>query len=458
MQQQTVEGKERSKEVLEGEPYEVSRNYNEKEGVLDLVREIKLAVGENPDIKIQAVAGNIKIVGATDIDTATLRAIYRVYGKTEEEAEKTIGNGPEHAVGVKVSHYGERLTVESHVDSKKGSNSKIVNSNSGNTFIKVKNSFNNQTYINGVLQENESSLHPNTDQKETSQVSLELLVPEASVAKVVTGAGDIEAAGLMKGGKFGTAAGNVRIEKSNGDIEVKVTSGDIKLVQVEGGINLETVKGGVSVDGKIDKNSKISTLSGDVKVKIEAADMAITAETPVGSVKNKLTADKPSRSVTGRALRTEVGNGSTSLDIFVKAAGDITIGESEGGAKVKIGFIESQTSRPINEEKVETSELVAASSQVEKPLEKSSKENKVDRKEKKPKINLSPEAKRIIEVVKKLYGDANGTDYDKLGELFSELSHDQQDRLIKENVRRIQEYIGRKQPLEKLFFPFSSGR
>jgi predicted RNA-binding protein with TRAM domain len=91
MQQQTVEGKERSKEVLEGEPYEVSRNYNEKEGVLDLVREIKLAVGENPDIKIQAVAGNIKIVGATDIDTATLRAIYRVYGKTEEEAEKTIG-------------------------------------------------------------------------------------------------------------------------------------------------------------------------------------------------------------------------------------------------------------------------------------------------------------------------------------------------------------------------------
>lgn len=144
------------------------------------------------------------------------------------------------------------------------------------------------------------------------------------IATSVSGA--ITLSGDLREAQISTTSGDVEIEGVSGPISVTTISGSVDVADADAArLNLETTSGDVRFAGVVSDDGRISTISGDVDVRLDAdADVRIDARTLSGDleVDDDLGALERER----RRISGTVGAGGPLLDIST-TSGDVRIAE-----------------------------------------------------------------------------------------------------------------------------------
>ncbi len=91
-------------------------------------------------------------------------------------------------------------------------------------------------------------------------------VPHGSLVELVTASADATVSGVLAGLKMSSASGGVRMDgEINGDAEVKTVSGDVHLPRVDADVAVRTVSGDVIADS-VGGSVSVKSVSGDVRV------------------------------------------------------------------------------------------------------------------------------------------------------------------------------------------------
>lgn len=135
--------------------------------------------------------------------------------------------------------------------------------------------------------------------------------------------GDISVSGDLATAEIGTTSGDVILEGISGSITATTISGSIQIRDAEDAqLNLETTSGDVRFAGTIGADSRVSTISGDVELQLEEADLRIDARTLSGDLdleENLGVLERERRRLSGN-----LGAGGPLLEIST-SSGDVTI-------------------------------------------------------------------------------------------------------------------------------------
>ncbi|MGY4706798.1 DUF4097 family beta strand repeat-containing protein [Candidatus Bipolaricaulota sp. J31] len=100
-------------------------------------------------------------------------------------------------------------------------------------------------------------------------------VPQATEARIETGAGDIEVKGIRGPLVVHTGSGDVEIEEVCGEVSVKTGSGDVEARGIGGELRVRTGSGDVAVHGA-KGDVEITTGSGDLEAGEISGDLSLT--------------------------------------------------------------------------------------------------------------------------------------------------------------------------------------
>lgn len=128
--------------------------------------------------------------------------------------------------------------------------------------------------------------------------------------------------GRVSGARVGTTSGDVSLRGVNGALVATTISGAIKVRDVAGGpVRLQTTSGKVRADGALFGDFEITSVSGDVDVKLpERAGFRLFIRTVSGDVE----APEIRKKGAPRAWRATIGDGAYALSV-VTTSGDIRI-------------------------------------------------------------------------------------------------------------------------------------
>ncbi|GIV98945.1 DUF4097 family beta strand repeat-containing protein [Roseiflexus sp.] len=128
--------------------------------------------------------------------------------------------------------------------------------------------------------------------------------------------------GRVSSARVGTASGDVDLGGINGSLAVTTISGKIKVRDIVGGpVRLQTTSGRVSADGALSSNFDITSVSGDVSVKLPSkTGYLLVLRTVSGDVEAPGAREKDAP----REWRATIGDGAYALNIAT-TSGDIRI-------------------------------------------------------------------------------------------------------------------------------------
>lgn len=136
--------------------------------------------------------------------------------------------------------------------------------------------------------------------------------------------GEVSVSGALRQAQISTTSGDVTLEGVRGPISVTTISGNISIADAEAAqLNLETTSGDVRFAGTIDNDGRVSTISGDVELRLgDTANIRIDARTLSGDldVDDELgTLERERRRISGT-----LGTGGPLLDIST-TSGDVRV-------------------------------------------------------------------------------------------------------------------------------------
>lgn len=162
-------------------------------------------------------------------------------------------------------------------------------------------------------------------------VSGEITVHDVDAyTRIKTVSGEIDARSISGGGAFHTVSGEIILRDVNDEIDVESVSGDIEVI----GSNISSARGH-SVSGDIDLEIELiddalvefDSVSGSVRLQLDGKlNHRFDLETGTGSIRNRITDDKPKKSkyIRDEQLRFIVGDGDGQINVSTRS-GDISV-------------------------------------------------------------------------------------------------------------------------------------
>lgn len=161
-------------------------------------------------------------------------------------------------------------------------------------------------------------------------VSGEITISDVDTyARIKTVSGEIEARSVS-GGAFHTVSGEILLRDVTDEIDVESVSGDIEVI----GSSIASARGH-SVSGDIDLEIELidealvefDSVSGSVRLQLDGKlNHKFDLETGSGSIRNRITSDKPKKSkyIRDEQLRFTVGKGEGQINVSTRS-GDISV-------------------------------------------------------------------------------------------------------------------------------------
>jgi hypothetical protein len=119
----------------------------------------------------------------------------------------------------------------------------------------------------------------------SGHVQLEITVPADTTVILVSGAGDLNLAGLDGPVDASTGAGDVDIEDATGEIEVDTGAGDIRVRGSTNQVRLGTGVGDIDYDGDPSGSCRFNTGAGDIRLALPGSLSAeVDLESGMGTV------------------------------------------------------------------------------------------------------------------------------------------------------------------------------
>jgi len=162
-------------------------------------------------------------------------------------------------------------------------------------------------------------------------VSSEITVHDVDAyTRIKTVSGEIDARSISGGGAFHTVSGEIILRDVNDEIDVESVSGDKEVI----GSNISSARGH-SFSGDIDLEIKLiddalvefDSVSGSVRLQLDSAlNHKFDLETGTGSIRNRITDDKPKKSkyIRDEQLRFTVGDGDGQINVSTRS-GDMAV-------------------------------------------------------------------------------------------------------------------------------------
>jgi lia operon protein LiaG len=177
---------------------------------------------------------------------------------------------------------------------------------------------------------------------------VEVLLPAGTPARVVLGAGPIEAAGVRAPLALRTRTGRVAVRDVTGDLDVDTGSGSVRVQGVRGSVRVDTGSGSVDVreveapDGELYVDTGSGRVLGD---RVRAR--RVTIDTGSGSVDvtrvkaDGVRVDTGSGSVAisemdAAEVRVDTGSGSVTLDFAHLGPGRVFVDTGSGGVTLRL--------------------------------------------------------------------------------------------------------------------------
>jgi DUF4097 and DUF4098 domain-containing protein YvlB len=148
--------------------------------------------------------------------------------------------------------------------------------------------------------------------------------------KVKTVSGDIESYNSVGESIYGTVSGDILVEGGGEDLKVETVSGDIEILRTDFvDVSGHSVSGDVDVRGNLKPKGVVEfdNVSGSIRLGLQGTVNArIDLETGSGSIRNRLSDDKPkaSKYVRDESLRFTLGDGTGEIVLSTRS-GDITV-------------------------------------------------------------------------------------------------------------------------------------
>jgi hypothetical protein len=158
--------------------------------------------------------------------------------------------------------------------------------------------------------------HRSADSTGGQSVTLRIGVPRATAVSVTTGAGAVDISGISGGANVRTGAGQISCRDATGTLDTVTSAGDVEVWGADGPVRANASAGAVKVEGKLSGDSRLSSGSGAVTVRLYPdAGLRITARGL--AVRNDFGFEASSD---GRAVTAQMGDGSRgSLDVTASA-------------------------------------------------------------------------------------------------------------------------------------------
>ena len=175
------------------------------------------------------------------------------------------------------------------------------------------------------------SLNGGTDRVVLQSVSGEIEMRNANGRlRLKSVSGDIESYNTTGTGSYGTVSGRILVESGGEELELESVSGDIEVIRTEFiRIVGHSVSGDIEIKGEMKQGGSIEfdNVSGSIRLRLGGdIDSRFDLETGSGSIRNRLTDDKPkvSKYVRDERLRFTMGEGTGEI-ILNTRSGDITL-------------------------------------------------------------------------------------------------------------------------------------
>lgn len=163
-----------------------------------------------------------------------------------------------------------------------------------------------------------------------------------------TVSGEIELRSSSQTINLATVSGRIEVRDSSGDLRARSSSGEIELHSHQGNADVETMSGeinlvareaerlrGSTISGQIevevsflqDVQAEFTSVSGEITIEIDDPEnLSVSANSISGEISNYLTDDAVKEGFGQNSLRTQIGDGSGSLNVRV-VSGAIEIDE-----------------------------------------------------------------------------------------------------------------------------------
>jgi len=275
-------------------------------------------------VRINVVRGEVKVIGWEKNQV-------EVHGQLDEQVEEFIFevDGDETRIEVRIPRSrGSRyfmdetdLTIRvprnSHIGVKGVSTDAEVKEVNGSVEVGV---VSGDVFLDG-----------GTDRIVLQTVSGEIELRDASGRiRLKSVSGDIESYNTSGDSTYGSVSGGILVENGGSELKIESVSGDIEVVKTDFlAINGHSVSGDIEIRGDMKQGGSIefSNVSGSIRLRLGGdIDAHFDLETGSGSIRNRITDDKPkvSKYIRDEHLRFTTGECAGEI-ILSTRSGDITV-------------------------------------------------------------------------------------------------------------------------------------
>ncbi len=154
-------------------------------------------------------------------------------------------------------------------------------------------------------------------------------IGEVASLSVTSASGDVEARQVAGRAQVNTASGDVRVERALGVVAVNTVSGDVTVSDARGPVTIQTVSGDQSVEGICTGETKLNSVSGDVRAGVRpGVKLWIDANSVSGDLHSELGLDESA----------PAGESDAVVPLRVKTvSGDVLIQRSNTLAPIEVG-------------------------------------------------------------------------------------------------------------------------
>jgi len=275
-------------------------------------------------VRINVVRGEVKVMG-WDKNKVEVR------GELDEQVEEFIFevNGDETRIEVRIprTRHTRYFNDETDLSIRIPRNSRLgVTGVSTDVEVKEVNGSVEVGVVSGDV-----SLRGGNDRIVLRTVSGEIELRDANGRiRLKSVSGDIESYNTTGSSIYGSVSGSILVENGGEELKIESVSGDIEVIRTDFiRISGHSISGDVEIGGDMEQGGSIEfgNVSGSIRLRLAGdIDSSFDLETGSGSIRNRLSKDKPrvSKYVRDERLRFVIGEGSGEI-ILSTRSGDITL-------------------------------------------------------------------------------------------------------------------------------------